>query len=53
LLPPTDVEAWAAALRDLQTDPSKRAALAQQAKQDAAQYSWAARGNAIFRQSPA
>jgi glycosyltransferase involved in cell wall biosynthesis len=43
LLPPEELEAWAQALRSLLDDPVKRQALAQQASQDAAKYTWQSR----------
>jgi glycosyltransferase involved in cell wall biosynthesis len=51
LLPPEDVAAWAAAIRDLQANPEKRAALAVQAQKDAQQYSWEARAQRILAAS--
>jgi glycosyltransferase involved in cell wall biosynthesis len=48
LLPPSDVSAWVAAIRNLQNDPKKRTLLADQAKNDAQQYSWEARAQKIL-----
>jgi glycosyltransferase involved in cell wall biosynthesis len=42
-VPPEDVERWDAALKALAMDPARRQALAEQARRDAAQYSWEAR----------
>ena len=48
LLQPDDLTAWAAALRDLRANITKRARLAAQAWQDAQQYSWEARAQKIL-----
>lgn len=43
LLPPGDVAAWEAALSELQTSAARRQALGDQARSDAARYSWVER----------
>lgn len=43
LLPPDDLEAWEKALRAIQHAPRRYAALRQQARQDAARYTWESR----------
>lgn len=48
LLPPDDVDAWVAAIRELTLDPNHRERLASQARQDARQYTWEARARRIF-----
>ena len=48
LLDPEDVEGWAAALRLLQNDAHLRAMLGEQARRDAALYTWEARAGAIL-----
>lgn len=52
LLPPDDVDAWAAALRALQTDDPRRAALAAQARAAAQRYSWRSRAARILGVNP-
>ena len=49
LLPPKDVDIWAEALQTLRTDPARRAALGNQARQDAQAYSWTARARNILQ----
>jgi len=49
LLPPGAPEAWAEAISALRADPSRRLALARQARHDAAQYSWEARAEKILK----
>jgi glycosyltransferase involved in cell wall biosynthesis len=49
LLPSDNSAAWVAAIRDLQSRPQKRAALAAQAQTDAQRYSWEARAEQILR----
>ncbi len=48
LVPPSDVDALAAALQHLRADPTYRAALAAQAAQDVRAYTWTARARAIL-----
>jgi len=48
LLPPDDVDAWVKAIQELQTDPSRREALAHQARMEAQKYSWEARAERIL-----
>jgi glycosyltransferase involved in cell wall biosynthesis len=48
LLPPGDVDAWAAALADLRADPAHRARLGAAAKTAAAGYDWRARAERIL-----
>ncbi len=48
LLPPEDAGAWVAALKALQADEARRAALAVQARRDAVRYTWEARARRIF-----
>ncbi|MFQ5615204.1 MAG: glycosyltransferase family 4 protein [Anaerolineales bacterium] len=48
LLPPDDVDAWVSAVRNLQADPEKRAALAAQARGDAEKYAWEARAARVL-----
>lgn len=48
LLPPTDVEAWIAALKRVREDRQYRERLATAARQAAGQYSWEARASAIL-----
>jgi glycosyltransferase involved in cell wall biosynthesis len=48
LLPPDDINAWIAAIHDLQADPGKRAALGTRARQDAEKYTWEARAQKIL-----
>lgn len=48
LLPPDDVGAWVAAIRNLRQDPVKCASLAGQAQKDAQQYSWEGRAVRIL-----
>jgi glycosyltransferase involved in cell wall biosynthesis len=48
LLPPDDLAAWVAAIRDLRAHPEQRAALAAQARRAARQYSWEARAARIL-----
>jgi glycosyltransferase involved in cell wall biosynthesis len=48
LLPPDDVTAWVAVIRNLQNDPEHRTSLAAQAQKDAQQYSWEARAKKIL-----
>ena len=48
MLPPDQVEAWAQALRDLQTHPQYRELLGEQARQTARRYSWQARAERIL-----
>lgn len=38
--PPVNVDSWARAIRDIQSDPQAASLLARQARRDAAQYSW-------------
>ncbi|MDD2694695.1 MAG: glycosyltransferase family 4 protein [Anaerolineales bacterium] len=47
LLPPEHPLAWEAALRELLTDPERRAALGQAARQDAPRYSWEERARRL------
>ncbi|MGD8455413.1 MAG: glycosyltransferase family 4 protein [Anaerolineales bacterium] len=47
--PPEDLPAWKEALGELITSPEKRAALAEGARNDAKQYSWAARSEKILQ----
>jgi glycosyltransferase involved in cell wall biosynthesis len=48
LLPPDDVNAWAAALMDLQVDTARYQALSFQARNDAQRYTWEARAEQIL-----
>lgn len=48
ILPANDPEAWVSALQNLQTNPQSGQALAAQARQDAAKYTWDARANRIL-----
>jgi len=48
LLPPGDVDAWVAALRELQANPERRACLAKNARRDAEKYAWQARARRIL-----
>lgn len=48
LLSAEDRQAWADALQALQADPERRGSLANQARQDAAQYTWEARAVKIL-----
>ncbi len=48
LLPSGEAEAWATAILALQGDPSRRAALGEQARRSAAGYSWTARAGRIL-----
>ena len=48
LLPPDDVDAWVAAIRDLQADPARRESLAAQSRRDAQNYTWEARSRRIL-----
>lgn len=48
LLPPEETDAWNAALRLAQKDPSLRARLADRARADAEQYSWTCRQERIL-----
>lgn len=48
LLPPEDPEAWAAAIKNLQTYPNRRADLAAQARQSANHYTWDRRAESIL-----
>ena len=48
LLPADDPVAWVAAIRELQANPERRAALAAQAQMDAQQYTWEARASKIL-----
>ena len=48
LLPSNDVNAWVSALRELQEDPEQRTRLAENARRDAAGYSWQARARRIL-----
>ncbi len=43
LAPPEDADVWARALDDLSAHPERRAMLGEQARKDAAQYSWTER----------
>lgn len=49
LLPSGDLAAWQAALRSLQADPSRRAALAAAGQATASSYSWAARARSVLQ----
>lgn len=49
LLPSGDLTAWLAALRGLQTDPARRAALAAAGQATARGYSWAARAQRVLQ----
>ena len=40
LLPPNDITAWEAAIRDLESNPDLRQRLAHQARCDAEKYTW-------------
>ncbi|HEX9617682.1 MAG TPA: glycosyltransferase [Anaerolineales bacterium] len=48
LLPPEDVEAWAAAIRELKSNPERTSALAARARQEARRYTWEARASRIL-----
>jgi glycosyltransferase involved in cell wall biosynthesis len=48
LLPPEDVDAWVAALVDLDANPARRQALGRQARLDARRYTWEARARRIL-----
>lgn len=48
LLPPDDLDAWVTAIQELRTNPSRREALARQARLDARKYSWEARAEKIL-----
>ena len=48
LLNPEDIDGWADALRTLQNDPQHGKILGQQARRDAALYTWEARAGAIL-----
>ncbi len=48
LLPPGDVDSWAAALETLMSDPGQRNWLAAHAKEDASQYSWVTRAARVL-----
>lgn len=49
LLPADEVDAWARALIVLKADPQLRARLGEQARRDAARYTWEMRAEAILR----
>jgi len=49
LLPADDVDAWARALLALKENPQLRARLGEQARQDAARYTWEKRAEAVLR----
>jgi glycosyltransferase involved in cell wall biosynthesis len=51
LLPPDEIEAWVAAIRELRHNPAQCAAMAAQAQQDVQQYSWEARAARILAAS--
>ncbi len=51
--PPEDFLAWERALRALLDDPARCARLGAQARQDAQNYSWKARAQAILAEKPA
>jgi glycosyltransferase involved in cell wall biosynthesis len=48
LLPPEDVEDWAAAIRELQVNPEKGRVFAEQAQRDAQQFSWEKRAKLLL-----
>jgi len=48
LLPPGEVDAWVAALKELKDNPEQRAGLAQKARRDAAGYTWQERARRIL-----
>lgn len=48
LLPPEDIDAWVAALRDLQDNPAHRESMANKARQEVDQYSWDRRAQKIL-----
>jgi len=48
LLPCDDVEAWVAAIKDLQANPERRDNLAAQARRDARRYTWESRAKSIL-----
>jgi glycosyltransferase involved in cell wall biosynthesis len=48
LLPGNDLHAWVQAIRDLQSQPARRAQLAERARQDALGYSWEKRAGRIL-----
>ncbi len=48
LLPPSDIDAWAAAIQELSMDAPRREALARQAKVDIQGYSWKARAGKVL-----
>lgn len=48
LLPPAEVDSWVEAIQDLRTNQSLRESLSQQARVDAAMYTWEARAEKIF-----
>ncbi|MES0359515.1 MAG: glycosyltransferase, partial [Anaerolineales bacterium] len=48
LLPPEDIDAWVAALRDLQDNPAHRKSMANKARQEVDQYSWDRRAQKIL-----
>lgn len=48
LLPAEDAEAWNAAIKSLQADPERGAALSRRARKDAAGYTWEARAERIL-----
>jgi glycosyltransferase involved in cell wall biosynthesis len=48
LLPPDNVLAWSTALRELKSDPQRRATLASQARRDADSYTWEGRARRIL-----
>lgn len=49
LLPPDDLDAWQAALQELQDNPVRRELLGKQARQDALNYSWESRARKVLR----
>jgi glycosyltransferase involved in cell wall biosynthesis len=51
LLPPDEIEAWVAAIREVRHNPAQCAAMAAQAQQDVQQYSWEARAARILAAS--
>lgn len=48
LLPGDDLQAWAQAIQDLQSQPERRARLARRARQDSSRYSWENRAARIL-----
>jgi len=48
LLPPADVDAWVAALQDLQSNQAKQLSLGEAARRSAGQYSWENRARRIL-----